>query len=146
MPLVQKIDQDLRAAMTERDALTVSVLRMVKSALHNQQIALKKKELSEAEVLSVLQNQAKRRRESIEAFTKGERKELALKERHELEIIERYLPVQLSPEEIKKVVQSVISASAEKNFGLVMRAAMAKLKGQADGALVSKTVKELLAE
>lgn len=146
MSLQNDIEKDLKEAMTQKKEIEVSVLRLIKSAIHNQMIADKKKELSDEEVMAVITNQAKRRKESIEAFTKGDREELAAKERAELQIIQKYLPEQLSDEEIKKVVQDIIGQAGDNpNFGAVMGQTMAKLKGQADGNVVTKIVKAELA-
>jgi len=146
MSLQNDIEKDFKEAMTQKKEIDVSVLRLIKSAIHNQMIADKKKELSDEEVMAVITNQAKRRKESIEAFTKGDREELAVKERAELQIIEKYLPEQLSEEEIKKVVQDIIGKSGDNpNFGAVMGLTMAQLKGQADGKMVTQIVKAELA-
>ena len=104
MSLQNKIEQDIKLAMTQKNELEVSVLRMVKSALQNKLIEIKKKELSDDEVLSVLSNQAKRRKEAAESFAKGGREEMAQKEKDELIIIEKYLPKQMTEEEIKKIL------------------------------------------
>ncbi len=146
MSLQNQIEKDLKEAMLQKKEINVSVLRMIKSAVHNQMIADKKKELPDEEIMAVIANQAKRRKESIEAFSKGGRSELVLKEQRELAIIEQYLPKQMSEEEIKKVVQEVISKIGDNpNFGTVMGQCMGRLKGQADGKLVTQVVKELLA-
>jgi uncharacterized protein len=147
MTLLEKITADLKAAMTARDELTVSVLRLLKSAIQNQEIAKGKKAtgLNEEEVQQVATSEAKKRRDSIEAFTKGGRDDLASQEAKELKIIESYLPQQLSEEEIGKIVQEVVAASAgEKNFGKIMSQVMARVKGQANGTVVSRLLKEAL--
>jgi hypothetical protein len=96
--------------------------------------------------IAVLTREAKKRRESIEQFTLGNRKDLADQEARELEIIQGYLPEQLSEEEVRKAIQDVVVKISEPEFGLVMREVMEKLRGQADGAVVSKIVKELLSK
>lgn len=142
MSLQTQIENDLKEAMTQKKEIDVSVLRMIKSAAHNQMIAEKKKELNDEELMAVITNQAKRRKESITAFNNGNRPELAAKEEAELQIIEKYLPEQLSEEEVKKVVQEVIKGMGDNpNFGAVMGQSMAKLKGQADGKIVTQIVK-----
>lgn len=147
MKLQERIENDLRTAMTAKDEIVVSVLRLLKNAFHNQVIA-KKKELTEEEVVEVLLSQSKQRKDSIEAYTQGGRDDLADKEKKELQIIEQYLPEQLSDDEVKKVVQAVIDTleDPDKNFGSVMGRTMGKLKGQADGKEVARVVKELIAE
>ncbi len=146
MKLQERIENDLRAAMTAKDETLVSVLRLLKNAFHNQFIA-KKKELTEEEVVEVLSSQSKQRRDSIEAYTQGGRDDLAEKEKKELKIIKKYLPEQLSEDEVKKVVQGVIDTleGADKNFGSVMGHAMGKLKGHVDGKEVARIVNELVA-
>jgi len=96
-----------------------------------------------------VQHQAKQRKEAIEAYEKGGREELAAKERQELEILNKFLPQQLSEEEVKKIVLEVVAGLSDddkKNFGKIMGSAMTRLKGQTEGNIVSKVVKEILAE
>ncbi len=140
------ITNDIKTAMREHDDFTLTTLRMLKSAIHNAAIAKRAKELPEADVVKVLQAQAKQRREAAAAFTAGGRAELADKENCELSIIEKYLPQQLSADEIKKIVQEVVAASGEQgnNFGLVMKTVMAKVAGRSDGQTVSAVVKDTL--
>jgi len=142
----EKIDKDLITAMKAHDENIVTVLRMLKSAIKNIEIA-KQKDLEDAEVMSVIQNQIKTRRDSIDLYVKGNRPELAESEKAEIEILTPYLPEQLSEEEIKTIVEKVIaetSASSMKDMGKVMGLAMAELKGKADSTLVSQIVKDTL--
>ncbi len=139
----------LKKALTDKNSDIVDVLRSILSAAHNEAIAKKKtdKKLSESELTAVVRSQAKRRKESIEAFQKGNRPELAKKEAAELAMIEAYLPKQLSEEGIKKIVQEVVGKiEGEKSFGLVMKQVMAKCQGRGDGQVVSRLVKEALTE
>jgi hypothetical protein len=149
MTTYEKINADLKEAMTQRDELRVSVLRLLKSALHNQEIAKKKKDkgLTEEEVLAVISSEAKKRRDSIEAYKKGQRDDLVSQEENELKLVMAYLPQQLTEEEVTKVVQDILASFGDgpKQFGQVMGKAMAKLKGRTDGNLVGKVVKDLLA-
>jgi hypothetical protein len=140
------ITNDIKTAMRGHDDFSLSTLRLLKSAIHNAAIAKRSKELPEADVMKVLMAQAKQRREAAVAFTAGHRPELADKENKELLIIEKYLPRQLSADEIKKIVQEVVDASGDegKNFGLVMKTVMAKVAGRSDGQTVSRAVKETL--
>jgi len=149
--LYQKIKEDLSKALKSGDTLRISVLRMVLSSLHNKEIEKKGKnqnsELTEEEIIEVLKREAKKRKEAIETYLKGNRNDLADKEKKELEIIIAYLPKQLSEEEIKKIVQEAIQklgAQSEKDFGKVMGFLMKELKGKADAGLVSQIVKESL--
>lgn len=145
MPILETIEQNLKEALVKRDALTVSVLRLLKSALHNEAIA-RKKDLTEEEVMAVLKTQAKKRKESIEAYTQAGRTEQAEQEKAELAIIQEYLPGQMGEDAIKSIVQETIRdmGDSASNFGAVMGAVMKKTKGQADGSTVSRIVKESL--
>jgi len=146
MSLLKRLDEDLKAAMKRSDAISVSSLRMAKAAIKNVQID-KGRELSDEEILSVLLSMAKQRRESIEQFLRGGREELAEKERQELAVLQSYMPAQLSPDEIEKlIVQAIREASArsETDMGKVMKLLMPKIKGVADGKWVNNRVKELL--
>lgn len=145
MSLFQKIEEDLKLALKSREELTVSTLRFLISAIKNQEIE-KQRELTDEEVVQILQKQIKQRRESITAFQSGRREDLALKEKKELEILSKYLPQQLTPKELEEIVKEVIAqlGPTPKDFGKVMGQVMAKVKGKAEGSLVSQTVKEAL--
>ena len=146
MSFLQKLDDDLKTALKASDSLKVSVLRMTKAALKYRQID-KGGDLSAEDVASVLSSMAKQRRESIEQFSKGGREDLAEKERMELEILRSYLPEQATPEELEGVIIEAIketSAEGIKDMGKVMRLVMSRVKGTADGKLVSQRVKDLL--
>ena len=146
MSLLQKFDDELKVAIKTSDKLKVSVLRMAKATLKNRQIE-KRGELSEDEILSVISMLSKQRRESIEQFSKGGRDDLADKERHELEILQSYMPSQLTPEELDRIIIETIKESSAqdiKDIGKVMRLFMPRVKGAADGKVVNQRVKELL--
>jgi hypothetical protein len=146
MPLLQQLDDDLKAAMKASASLKVSVLRMAKSALKYRQIA-KGDALSDEDILSVLSGLSKQRRESIEQFSKGGRDDLAEKERQELSILQSYLPQQLTPEEIDRIIVEAIKesfAGGIKDMGKVMRLVVPRMKGAADGKVVSQRVKDIL--
>jgi uncharacterized protein YqeY len=147
--LTTQISSNLREALKDKNTFKVSVLRMLSSALHNEAIALKKKEkgLDEDEEIKVLKREVKKRKEAIEAYTKGSRPELAAKEKEELEILEKYLPVEMSEDEIRKVVKEILAGLGEvlsNQFGQVMAKVMTELKGKADGAMVSRVVREMM--
>lgn len=145
---LSKIDEDLKNAAKSKDTETVTVLRGLKSAIHNKEIE-KKKELSEDEVIEVLKAEAKQRKDSISEFKKGSRDDLVKKEEAELKIIEKYLPEMMADEEIeKKVIEAIkkTGASGPEDMGKVMGAVMSKLKGQADGNKVSAIVKKELSK
>jgi len=144
--LETSIEQDFRQALKAKDEIQLSTLRMLKSALHNQKISSKKSELSDQEVLKIVASEVKRRRDSIIAYQEGNRPELAAKEQAEIEILTKYLPAQLSEEEIKQIVEKTMAANpeAKDNIGLAMGKVMPQLKGRADGNLVKKIVKDIL--
>jgi hypothetical protein len=146
MSLQQRLDGDLKAAMKSSDSLKTSVLRMVKAAIKNKQVE-KRKDLSDEEIISVLSTLTKQRRESIDLFSKGGREELAEKERQELAMLQLYLPGQLSPEDLDRIIMEAInesSAEGVKDIGKVMRLIMPRVQGAADGKVVNQRVKELL--
>ncbi len=148
-PLLEKINADLTSALKAKDEALVSVLRMLKSAVQYKSVeGSARKELSDGEVIDVLTKQAKQRRESIDAFLKGGREDLADKEKAELAVIERYLPAHLPDDEILKVVTEAVAAvgaASIKDMGKVMAAVTPVLKGKADMGKVSALVKARLA-
>jgi uncharacterized protein YqeY len=146
MSLQQRLDDDLKAGMKSSDNLKTSVLRMVKAAVKNKQIE-KRKELSDEEIISVISTLTKQRRESIDMFSKGGREDLAEKERQELVILQMYLPSQLSPEDLDRIIMEAInesSAEGVKDIGKIMRLIMPRVQGAADGKVVNQRVRELL--
>lgn len=146
MSLQEALNQDLKNAMKEKNELLVLVLRTIKSEIHNKEIE-KKKELTEEEILQVISNEAKKRKDAIEGFTKGNRNDLVEKEQKELEILKKYLPKQMNEDQIKEIAQKTveeINAIGPQDTGKVMASLMPKLKGKADGKIVSKIVNELL--
>jgi uncharacterized protein YqeY len=149
MGYIDRIQNDLTAAMKEKDELRLSVLRMVKSALKNKEIE-KMRPLEDMESLQVLQTLVKQRHESVEQFTKGGRKDLADKEKKEIGIIEEYLPAAPSDDEIHHAVEAAIAdegADSLKQMGAVIKAARAKLEGKTvDGKLLSDRVRERLSK
>jgi hypothetical protein len=147
MPIVERVEKDLVAALKAQEALKLSVLRMMKAALMNKKVELGKS-VDDAEALAVLRTLAKQRRESVEAFRKGGRDDLADKEEAEIKIVEAYLPAAASDEEIDAAVVAAIAetgASTAKDMGKAMKAVMAKLAGKnADGKRVSEKVRAKL--
>lgn len=143
MSLPDRLTDDLKQAMKARDQLRMDAIRMVKAALLNKEIELKKA-LDEAEMSRVLLTLVKQRKEAVEQYQKGKREDLADKELKEIAIIEAYLPKALSQEEIVQVVESAIREIGPvtmKDMGKVMKAVMAKLTGQAvDGKQLSDLV------
>lgn len=147
MSLRDRLSEDLKLAMKSRDQLRMDVIRMIKAAVLNKEVELKK-DLDDAEMSRVMTTLIKQRRESVEQFEKGQRMELAEKERREISIIEAYLPKALSPQDLERIVDSVVAetgAQALKEMGTVMKAVMARLAGQTvDGKQVSDLVKARL--
>ncbi len=146
--LKDKLQSDLNGAIKSRNTVVAETIRMVLSAITNEEVAGKeKRELSDAEVITVLTREAKKRREAAEAFENGGRPDRAAAERAEGEVIARYLPEQLSEDDIKKLIAETIAAvgaAGPTDMGKVMGGLKAKVAGKADGALVSSLVKEAL--
>jgi uncharacterized protein YqeY len=145
----QQLKEDLKQSMLAKDADKTSTLRMVISALGYYEIEKGGAgyEATEEDIETILQRQAKQRRDSIEQFKAGGRDELAAKETKELELIEAYLPKQMDEEEVKMLVDEAVAqtgATTASDMGKVMGALMPKIKGKADGSLVSRLVKEKL--
>jgi uncharacterized protein YqeY len=147
MTVVQKIDQDLVAAMKAREELRLSVLRMAKTALKLKQV-VHGRDVEDSEALSSLRTLVKQRHESADQFRRGGREEMANKEEAEIKILEEYLPASASEEEIEAAVTAAIAetgASSAKDTGKVMKAAMAKLAGKTvDGKRVNEKVRAKL--
>jgi uncharacterized protein len=149
MSLAEKIQKDLTDAMRARDELRLNVLRMVKAAIKNKEIE-KIRALDEAESIQILQMLVKQRKESIDQFTKGGRKDLADKETKELAIIETYLPAGASEAEMDAAIAKAIAdtgANSMKQMGAVVKAAKAALEGKTvDGKVLSDHVRERLSK
>jgi uncharacterized protein YqeY len=146
MGLLQTLQNEMKQALKEKDTLKLSVIRMLISEIKKVQID-QKKELSDEEIIQVIQKYAKQRKEAIKQYKEAGREDLAQKEEEELKIVSKFLPEQLSEEEITKIVEQVIKdtgASSIKDMGKVMKLVMEKVKGRADGSVVSKIVKEKL--
>ena len=150
MSIKETLKTDLNAAMKSRNSVVAETIRMVLTAITNEEVAGKeKKELSDAEVITVLTREAKKRREAAEAFEQGGRADRAAAERAEGEVIASYLPAQLSEAEIKNLIAETIAAvgaSGPADMGKVMGGLKAKVAGKADGATVSNLVKAALAQ
>lgn len=152
--LEDKIKSDLNEALKKGDEIKRSTLGMLLAAVLNKEKEKRYKEkleeeveLTDEEIIDVISFEAKKRKESIIEYEKGERQSLAEKEKKELEVLQEYLPEQFPEEEVKKIVKETVEevgAQDIKDMGKVMAELMPKLKGRADGGLVSKIVKELL--
>jgi uncharacterized protein len=146
MSLLEKLTEDMKQAMKNKEKLKLSVIRMVKSSLKNEEIN-QGKELSEDQVLALVNRELKQRRDSLQEFEKAGRDDLAETARQEVEILLAYLPKQLDETEIRVLVQSTIDkvgATSKKDLGKVMGALMPQVRGKADGTLVNQIVQELL--
>ncbi|MFA5063364.1 MAG: GatB/YqeY domain-containing protein [Candidatus Omnitrophota bacterium] len=145
--LEEKILNDYKEAMKSGDKLKSSVLSFLRADMMNAAVAKKINALNDTEAIAVIKKQIKQRQDSIEQFTKGERLEMAEKEKKELEILKTYLPPELSADAVKQIIEEVISvtgSSGMKDMGKVMKEVNAKIAGQADGKLVSDLVRQKL--
>lgn len=149
MGLKETLRADLTTAMKARDAVTASTIRMIMTAISNEEVAGKEaRVLNENEMITVLTREMKRRREAAEAFEAAGRSDKAEAEKSEGDVIARYLPAQMSEAEIKALIAQTIAkvgASTPADMGKVMGAIKGEVAGKADGALVSSLVKEALA-
>lgn len=142
--LNQKISQALKAG----DSVRVSTLRLLSNALHNEKIA-KGQDLTEEDETKVLQRQVKQRKESIEAYQKGGRQELADKEQKELEILQEFLPKEMTDQELAEIIQQTVSKmdnQGMQDFGRVMGKIMPKIQGRASGERVASSVRQILSQ
>jgi uncharacterized protein YqeY len=164
MSLKEKIKEDLKNALKEKREIELSTLRMTSAAISGRETEKRTKlwktkpelpieelekenQLTDEEIIEVIFSEIKKRKEAILEFEKGGRNELAQKEKKELGVLQKYLPEQLTEEEIRKLVKEAVEktgAKEIKDMGKVMAELMPKVKGKADGNLVSKTVKETL--
>ncbi len=146
MSLTSKIQADMRAAMKSKNADLVSTIRLLLAAIKQQEID-KREQLTDSDVLTIVEKLVKQRRESIQIYTEAGRNDLASKESAELEILTTYLPKQLSDEEVELIIQETLSsldAREPKDMGKVMAALKTQLSGKADLSRVSTRVRELL--
>lgn len=142
----ERILNDIKEAMKAQDKELLSVIRMVKGAMQLEEINLKR-ELNDDEVISVIQKQIKTRKESIEEFKKANRTDLVEKTSKEVEILNKYMPEQLSVEEVNKIINEafeLIKPTSMKDMGKIMSEINPKIKGKADMSYVSSTIKEKL--
>ena len=150
MGLKEKLQADLTEAIRSRNEVVSGTVRMLLAAITNEEVAGKAaKVLTDAEIITVLSREAKKRREAVEAYTQAKRDDLAGKEKAEAAVIANYLPEQLSEDEIKKLIQAAIAETDAKGpagMGLVMKVLQPKIAGKADGGVVSGLVKTALAQ
>ena len=146
MTLLDTINNDIKNYMKEKDSFSLGVVRMVKGAIQLESIN-KKKELTDEEIISVISKQIKMRKDSIVEFEKGNRQDLVEQNKKEIEILNKYMPEQLSMEEINKIIDEaflLIKPTSSKEQGLIMKEITPKLKGRADMSLVSGIIKDRL--
>lgn len=147
MGLREQLREDLKAAMRAQDATRRGTIRMLEAAIKNAEIEKRGKELEDPDILAILQRQLKQRRDSIEQFERGGRKDLADIERAEIEVIRAYLPEQLSEDDIEAAAKRIIGqtgATGPGDRGKVMGPLMQELRGKADGSAVNSVVSRLL--
>ena len=146
MSLLERLNNDMKQAMKNKEKDKLSVIRMLKASIQNE--ALKQRQdLTDDEELTVLSRELKQRKDSLQEFENAGRSDLVDKVRTELEYVEAYMPEQLSEEEISEIVSQTIeevNASSKADMGRVMGALMPKVKGKADGSLVNKLVQQHL--
>jgi uncharacterized protein YqeY len=145
--LKEQLDADLKSAMRDKDALKTSVIRMLRSAIKYREIELIK-QLDDAGIQAVIGSEIKKRRDSVEQYRTGGREDLATKEEGEIAILQAYLPAQLSPEELARIVDAAIArtgAQGPKDMGKVMKEILPEVQGKAEGKVVSELVKARLA-
>ncbi|CAH0347051.1 GatB/YqeY domain-containing protein [Bacillus sp. CECT 9360] len=147
MSLLERLNNDMKQAMKNKEKDKLSVIRMVKAALQNEGIKAGKQDLTEEEELTVLSREVKQRKDSLQEFENAGRVDLVDKIRTELGYVEAYMPEQLSEEELTTIVKQTIeevNASSKADIGRVMGALMPKVKGKADGTVVNKLVQQHL--
>jgi uncharacterized protein len=147
MSLLERLNNDMKQAMKNKEKDKLSVIRMIKATLQNEAIKLGKQELTEEEELTVLSREMKQRKDSLHEFDKAGRIDLVEKLQQEISVVEIYMPKQLSEEEIADIVKQAIvevDATSKADMGKVMSAIMPKVKGKADGSLVNKLVQQHL--
>jgi len=146
LSLLERLNNDMKQAMKNKEKDKLVVIRMIKAAIQNERIKLGR-DLSEEDELSVLSREVKQRKDSLHEFEKAGREDLVDKISAELKHVEIYMPEQLSEEELAEIVKQTIAdtgASSKKEMGKVMAALMPKVKGKADGSLVNKLVQQHL--
>lgn len=150
MSIEQQINEDIKSALKAGRKDEVATFRTLMAQIKDERIKLRvKRELTEEDVVGVLLNAAKKRKESIEIYRQGNREDLVDKEEKELALLQKYLPIQLSEKEVSGIVNQIIqqiNATSVKDLGRVMGMAMKELKGKADGQVVQNLVRDRLAQ
>lgn len=143
MSLRQSLTDQMKQAMKSRDAAKLSVLRFLLSEIKNVEIDAKH-ELEDQEIIALLRKEVKRRKEAVEQYKTAGRDDIVTHELSELEVINTFLPAQMTPEAVEQIIVDIIAKSPDQDFGQVMRQVMQSTKGQADGKLVSDIVRSKL--
>jgi uncharacterized protein YqeY len=148
MTLSEKLGEDLKAAMKGQDEPRVRVLRLLKTRVKEASVA-KRDELTDDEVIKVVISETKKRKEAIELFEQGGRGDLAAREKEEMDILQTYMPEQLTEDEVRTLIKEAIEevgAMDPRDMGKVMKVLMPRIVGRSEGSFASRTVKELLAQ
>lgn len=146
MDLQEQLSTDMKEAMKAKDKTSLSVIRMIRSALKYDEIQ-RKRPLTDDETLAIVVHEMKTRRDSLQEYEKAGRDDLVEQINEEMRIIEKYLPKQMDEEELRQLIQATIAsvgATSKKEMGKVMGAIMPKVKGRADGTLINRLVQEYL--
>jgi uncharacterized protein YqeY len=143
MSILITLQDEMKSAMKARDQVRLDALRLMVSSIKYAQVD--SPNISDEQIVAVLQKEAKKRREAIEAYKSAGRNEALAKEQYELKLIEDYLPKSLSEEEVRAKVKEALETAKPDNFGMAMKAAMTAVGGQSDGGTVAKIVKEFFA-
>jgi uncharacterized protein YqeY len=147
MSSLQRLSQEIKAAMLARDADRLSTLRLLKSAIGYVQIEKKTDELPDAEFIAIVQKEVKKRRDAIEQYEKGGRAELAAREKQEISVLEQFRPTPLTDAELEELIRSTIletGATSKKQMGQVVKAAQTRAAGRAEGRAISAMAGKLL--
>ena len=147
MSLLERLNNDMKQAMKNKEKDKLSVIRMLKASIQNEALKLRKDKLTEDEDLTVLSRELKQRKDSLQEFSNAGREDLVEKVQSEIKYVEVYMPQQLTEEEVTDIVKDTIAgvgATSKADMGKVMGALMPKVKGKADGALVNKLVQQHL--
>ena len=146
MTLKQKLQEDLKTSMKNKDTLRKSVITLIRSSIKQVEVD-KRIELNDDDIIDIISKQLKQRNDSLEQFLDAGREDLVEETRSEIEVLKEYLPQQLSEEELNEIVKQTISevgATSMKDMGTIMTVIKPKTKGRADGKLINKLVKENL--
>jgi len=147
MTLLDRLAQELKAAMIAKDAERLSTLRLLKSAVGYAQIERRTENLTDVEVVALIQKEVKKRRDAAEQYEKGGRPELASKEKREITVLESFLPKPLALDELEQLIRAAIQetgATSKKQMGQVIKAVQARAAGRAAGKIISELVGKLL--